>query len=94
MADRTSAEIFGDMFSYLAETKNLSKEQMVQAMWDRSQGYDFTSDQMGVDDALVKLGLAVECGCGYIVYKGQGTDWHDITDDCNVDDWKDFAEER
>jgi hypothetical protein len=94
MADRTSAEIFAMVFDYLADEKVISKERMADMLWDASQGYDFTSDQMGCDDALVKLGLAMECACGFMVYKGAGTDWHDITDECNVDDWKHLAEER
>lgn len=92
MADRTSAGIFGDMFNYLAAKKKISKEELVKVLWSHAHGYDFSNDQMGADEALVKLGLATECKCGGTVYKGDSADYHD-EDKCNPEDWKDFVEE-
>jgi hypothetical protein len=64
MADRTSAKIFGRFFQELADlpeegqgpqrAKRISRD-LVKLI--RDQDYDFAFYQMGVDDALVTLGL-------------------------------------
>ncbi len=59
MADRTSAEIFGNVFTYLAKQKpSQERDDFALAMWKSSHGYDFSTYQMYVDEALTKLGLA------------------------------------
>lgn len=59
MADRTSAEIFGNLFQWLAE-KPESAERNADAakVWQLSRGYDFSPCQMEAEDALLSLGLA------------------------------------
>ena len=70
MADRTSAEIFGTIFDYLAAAKPISKDELVAYLWKATWDYDFNYCQMGCDDALMALGLAWECdGCGNTLYK-------------------------
>ena len=90
MADRTSAGIFGDIFNYLAGEEKMSKEEFAQRLWSDAGGYDFSYDQMGCHEALIKLGLAVTCGCGGIVYKGEAGSYHNEPE-CNPEDWKNFA---
>lgn len=90
MADRTSAGIFSEVFEFLAGTSKLSKEEMVKKFWEDARYYDFSTCQMDCDESLVKLGLAVECKCGGMVYKGETADYHDEPE-CNPEDWKDFA---
>jgi hypothetical protein len=58
MADRTSAEIFGDLFEQLAKIDDDTARVIARWAMGRTQHYDFTTDQMGADDALLKLGLA------------------------------------
>lgn len=61
MADRTSAEVFGEVFRILAKRKNKEEAQAIAArVWPLTQNYDFTEDQMEVDAELMKLGLARE----------------------------------
>lgn len=58
MADRTSARLFGEMFTLLAEYNDERARKMARVLWDRSGDYDFSNYQMGADDALITLGLA------------------------------------
>lgn len=75
MADRSSAEIFGMMFEYLAEQADQRAKDMAHAMWDRTGNYDFNEYQMYCDDALQKLGLAKKCTkCNYLVYHNRDHD--------------------
>lgn len=56
MADRTSAELFGFMFTELASLPGTAD--LVKKLWRRSREYDFSDYQMNCDDALIALGLA------------------------------------
>lgn len=58
MSDRTSAEIFGEAFRFLAETNDERAKQMARRFWSMTSSYDFSPSQMGCDDALIALGLA------------------------------------
>lgn len=60
MADRTSAAIFGDVFSLLAAELDPGpkRDKLAQHFWNEQRGYDFNPYQMGCDDALLALGLA------------------------------------
>jgi hypothetical protein len=76
MADRTSAEIYSNIFTRLAK-KKITKGVKAEALefWNESMGYDFSHCQMDADEALVKLGLATECSkCSYVMYKGDEDD--------------------
>jgi hypothetical protein len=64
MADRTSAEIFGTLFEYLAEERSDGRTRaFARKMWGTTGSYDFSNYQMGCDDALIKLGLARMVKC-------------------------------
>lgn len=59
MADRTSAALFGKIFTLLSnnptkENKELAKD----IYYDLISDYDFNTYQMNADDALIILGLA------------------------------------
>lgn len=61
MADRTSARIFGELFQWLADEApdTISRERLVQYLWEKQKRYDFSPCQMECDpEALMKLGLA------------------------------------
>jgi hypothetical protein len=58
MADRTSAGIFGKVFTLLAERPSEERKAMARKVWKESKEYDFTADQMYADEALTALGLA------------------------------------
>lgn len=58
MSDRTSAEIFGEAFRFLAKTNDEHAKAMARHFWSLTAGYDFTPRQMDCDDALIALGLA------------------------------------
>lgn len=58
MADRTSAELFGTIFSFLAENPTPAHKSLAWRLYDLSQRYDFSECQMDADDALVMLGIA------------------------------------
>ncbi len=59
MADRTSADIFGRIFTLLAsEGPNHDKEDLAKEIWDIAQDYDFDPSQMSCDpDTGIMLGL-------------------------------------
>ncbi len=58
MADRNSAEIFGFVFTKIAElTMSEDRDRIAQEVLKKSEEYDFTEDQMDADEALQKLGL-------------------------------------
>lgn len=76
MADRSSAEIFGDVFHYLSKQSNEpATKKFAKFMWERKDHYDFSTYQMECDNALVKLGLAKrgQDADGYetVLYKGE-----------------------
>jgi hypothetical protein len=58
MADRTSASIFGQIFMFLADNPDASVKEVAAFLFQLRRHYDFTCDQMDVDDALLRLGLA------------------------------------
>lgn len=68
MADRTSAEIFSQIFLFIH--KNVDdewrKQMMARHFWDLSWNYDFSPTQMEIDEVLLDLGLA---------YRGVDPDW-------------------
>lgn len=56
MSDRTSADVFGQIFTLLASNK--SKGEIAKALWKSSFNFDFSQCQMEADRALIKLGFA------------------------------------
>lgn len=64
MADRTSAEIFREIFCMLVDwTKNdtikrKEAKELAKKFWRFSNCYDFSPEQMGCNDALMELDLA------------------------------------
>jgi hypothetical protein len=58
MADRTSAELFGEIFKLLAGDGPLDRTALARHFWEKSQGYDFCHYQMYCTEALMRLGLA------------------------------------
>lgn len=60
MSDRTAAELFSSIFQVLASDKPINRIAWAHEFWRRSKDYDFSPYQLYCDDALVKLGLAVE----------------------------------
>lgn len=71
MADRTSADVFGVIFALLASGKG--KAQIAKALWKESFRFDFSPEQMGVDRALKKLGLAREVKAEYDYTREDGS---------------------
>jgi hypothetical protein len=71
MADRTSARLFGELFTKLAELRQASSsnrasmaateidllDDLVAWVWDQTGGYDFSPYQMDCDEVLKELGL-------------------------------------
>lgn len=85
MADRTSAGAFGNIFDILA--KNLDalpinvradRIALAKEIWTEHNNYDFTDDQMDVDDSLLALELVESCKiCKGIIYSKQDRrDYH------------------
>jgi hypothetical protein len=60
MSDRTSAEIFAIIFTELAKNPTDEHKAIAKKIWRKRTQYDFSDYQIGCDDALVKLGLAVK----------------------------------
>lgn len=58
MADRDSAWIFGLVFTRLATAPTPQHVRWAKDLWRKSFDYDFSPEQMCVDPALQKLGLA------------------------------------
>lgn len=54
MADRTSARIFGQLFTHIAQGTPLTHD----VLWDMCQRYDFHPCQMDINEILISLGLA------------------------------------
>lgn len=52
MADRTSAKIFGEVFTMLARNPSEENRKMAQELFARTYKYDFSTDQMNADTAL------------------------------------------
>lgn len=62
MADRSSAEIFGEIFHMLAEVKRghpVDVSDLAFKFWEKSRDYDFSPYQMYIDEDLFELGYAV-----------------------------------
>lgn len=58
MSDRSSAEIFGEVFRMLASDPTVQHTAWAQKIWKMSDRYDFAPEQMHCEKALQKLGLA------------------------------------
>jgi hypothetical protein len=58
MADRTSAALFGKVFTVLASDPTPQHKQWARELWSQTLEYDFTPYQMDCDEALQVLGLA------------------------------------
>lgn len=65
MANRSAAAIFSVAFEACAAELsptgalvNDAVKSIAKKLWEAQNGYDFTEDQMGCDDALVTLGFA------------------------------------
>jgi hypothetical protein len=62
MSDRTSAEIFGEIFKLMAKLEEkdprLSLGEEAKYFWNKARDYDFNDYQMCCDKALIALGLA------------------------------------
>ncbi len=58
MADRTSAEIFNELFVMFAEDATPRDMAYAHKVWRMAWQYDFSFNQMECDEALVRLGLA------------------------------------
>lgn len=56
MSDRSSADIFATMFLLLDSDK--TKEQIAQELWKKTFEFDFSCQQLEIDDTLVRFGLA------------------------------------
>ena len=75
MADRTSADLFGQLFAFFADDSDDRIREMAREVYSWTQHYDFTSDQMGCNDSLITLDLAKlgldEDGEERILYLGE-----------------------
>lgn len=60
MADRTSAELFGTIFTLIDEhiKDPETRKSLALRYWKEQRVYDFSPYQMGCDDVLKRLGLA------------------------------------
>ena len=58
MSDRSSAEIFGELFRMFAENMTDESKAFAHKVWAMTFEYDFSFVQMGCDEELVLLGLA------------------------------------
>lgn len=59
MSDRSSAELFGEIFNLIVGYVPKAEQPKVAGeFWKMSRGYDFSDYQMGCDDQLIELGLA------------------------------------
>lgn len=60
MADRTAAESFGNVFGAIAGLRTISPadRSFARFLFKKAQRFDFDTEQMDADPAVVKLGLA------------------------------------
>ncbi len=58
MSDRTSASVFGKMFTLLAKNPTEEHKEMAKEIFKMTDEYDFGYYQMYVDEELMKLDLA------------------------------------
>jgi len=58
MADRTSAGLFGKIFTLLAKNPSEENKKIAREIYKETLDYDFSMCQMYVDDELMLLGLA------------------------------------
>lgn len=58
MSDRTSAEIFHEIFRMLAQEATARDKEYAYKIWRIAWQYDFSWVQMECDASLVRLGLA------------------------------------
>lgn len=56
MADRRSAEVFGEFFAYMAE-KGETDRKAIEKVWNMARDFDFSWYQMDADGALERLDL-------------------------------------
>lgn len=73
MSDRTSAGIFADVFELLVEEVSVTwRNPMALRLWEMSLQYDFSPQQMEIEETLEALGLAGKDKEGYWVYGPEG----------------------
>ena len=59
MADRTAAYLFGSIFDLIdVHVPKDEQKKIALEYWKQSRAYDFSPYQMGVDETLIRLGLA------------------------------------
>lgn len=58
MADRTSAEIFGEIFGLLAKNPTEDRKDIAKEIFGMTKYYDFSPYQMYADSACAALGIA------------------------------------
>ncbi len=58
MADRTSAGLFGKIFTLLAKNPTEEHKTIAAEIWPETHEYDFSHSQMYCDDALIAIDLA------------------------------------
>lgn len=76
MADRTSVQVFREMFTMLAENPSDEHKAMARRVWVLAQRHDFTWPQMEADDALIALDLASRCADPECPETGQMVVYH------------------
>ena len=70
MSDRTSAEIFREIFLIFAEEATVRDKEQARRLWGVAEEYDFHFEQMVCNEALVRLGLARRrVGGGLLIYE-------------------------
>ncbi len=74
MSDRTSAEIFSEIFMLLAKIPDNRNIKLANKIWGLVYNYDFSPEQLECDYELIKLKLAQyfvdEDGEEHICYEG------------------------
>lgn len=72
MSDRTAAEVFCEVFTYLAsQPQTPERDTFAARMFDLSGGFDFSPYQMSADKPLIALGLAKRVKGKGLLYKGE-----------------------
>lgn len=59
MSDRAGAELFGNVFAYLAtQPRSTELLNFGDAMWDLVEQFEISPSEMNVDEQLIELGYA------------------------------------